>query len=131
MIGFKVPRKHPRILTAAEMQAILDGCDRLRDRLLFAVLHDTGMRIGEALGLRHEDWAAAERTVAVARVNDNGARAKSVRPRLIPISAGHAHRSADVARMSLPRRSRVPCRPSSSAVLRSSRHSVSHSLAAG
>ena len=45
------------------MQAILDACDRLRDRLLFAVLHDTGMRIGEALGLRHEDWAAAERTV--------------------------------------------------------------------
>ena len=85
VIGLKVPRKHPRILTAVEMQAILDGCDRLRDRLLFAVLHDTGMRIGEALGLRHEDWAAAERTVTVlARVNDNGARAKSVQPRIDP-----------------------------------------------
>jgi integrase/recombinase XerD len=46
VIGLKVPRKHPRILTAAEMQAILDGCDRLRDRLLFAVLHDTGMFSG-------------------------------------------------------------------------------------
>ena len=96
MIGLKVPRKHPRILTAVEMQAILDGCDRLRDRLLFAVLHDTGMRIGEALGLRHEDWAAAERTVTVvARVNDNGARAKSVRPRSIPISAGLVRLYAD------------------------------------
>ncbi len=42
-----MPRKHPRILTAAEMQAILDGCDRLRDRLLFAVLHDTGMFSGD------------------------------------------------------------------------------------
>ena len=42
----KVPRKHPRILTAAELQAILDACDRLRDRLLFAVLHDTGMFSG-------------------------------------------------------------------------------------
>jgi integrase/recombinase XerD len=32
----KVARKHPRILTVVEMQAILDACDRLRDRLLFA-----------------------------------------------------------------------------------------------
>ena len=58
VVGLKVPRKHPRILSVAEVQAILNACDRLRDRLLFAVLYDTGMRIGEALGLRHEDWAA-------------------------------------------------------------------------
>ena len=78
------------------MQAILDACDRLRDRLLFAVLHDTGMRIGEALGLRHEDWAAAERTVTVVpRVNDNGARAKSAQPRSIPVSAGLVRLYAD------------------------------------
>ena len=61
---------------------------RLRDRLLFAVLHDSGMRIGEALGLRHEDWdvAACEVTV-MARRNDNRARAKSAQPRTIPVSA--------------------------------------------
>ena len=49
-----------------------------------------GPLIGEALGLRHAgDRAAAERTVTVlARVNDNGVRAKSVQPRTIPISAG-------------------------------------------
>jgi integrase-like protein len=66
------------------------------DRLLFAVLHDTGMRIGEALGLRHEDWAAAERTVEVVpRSNDNGARAKAAQPRTIPISAGLVRLYAD------------------------------------
>ena len=60
------------------MQAILDACDRLRDRLLFAVLYDTGMRIGEALGLRHEDWPPPSgRSTVMPRVNDNGARAKS------------------------------------------------------
>ncbi len=54
------------------------------------------MRIGEALGLRHEDWAAAERTVTVvARVNDNGARAKSVQPRSIPVAAGLVRLYAD------------------------------------
>ncbi len=96
VIGMKVPRKHPRILTATEVQAILDACDRLWDRLLFAVLHDTGMRIGEALGLRHEDWAAAERTVTVVpRINDNGARAKSGQPRTIPTSAGLVRLYAD------------------------------------
>lgn len=74
------------MLTAAEVQTILDACTRLRDRLLFAVLYDTGMRIGEALGLRHEDLAAAEREVSItARVNDNGARVKTGRSRTIPV----------------------------------------------
>lgn len=64
------------------MQAVLDACDRLRDRLLFAVLYDTGMRVGEALGLRHEDWSAAERQVVVVpRTNDNGARLDTGRHR--------------------------------------------------
>jgi integrase/recombinase XerD len=40
------------------------------------------------LGLRHEDWAAAERQVAVLpRLNDNGARSKSAEPRVVPVSA--------------------------------------------
>lgn len=87
-IGLKVPRKHPRVLTATEVQAILDACERLRDRFLFAVLYDSGVRIGEALGLRHEDIAAAEREVTVLpRSNDNGARSKSRAARTVPVSA--------------------------------------------
>jgi integrase/recombinase XerD len=77
-ISLKVPAKLPRILTVAETQAILDGCTRLRDRFFFALLHETGCRAGEALGLRHEDIAAAEGEISVvARENANGARAKS------------------------------------------------------
>jgi integrase/recombinase XerD len=87
-VALKAPRKLPRVLTVAETQAILDACERLRDRFLFALLHETGMRIGEALGLRHEDLAVAEREVAVVpRDNDNGARTKSRQPRSIPVSA--------------------------------------------
>ena len=86
-IRLKAGRKQPRVLAAAEVQAILDACDRLRDRLLFAVLYDTGMRIGEALGLRHEDWTAPQRQVrVVSRVNDNSARSKSATAREIPVS---------------------------------------------
>jgi integrase/recombinase XerD len=78
-------RPRPRVLTTAEAQTILDACDHLRDRLLFALLLDTGMRIGEALGLRHEDFDIAGCQVSVvARVNDNRARAKGGRHRFIP-----------------------------------------------
>ncbi|MGH3577947.1 MAG: tyrosine-type recombinase/integrase [Mycobacterium sp.] len=84
-VTLKTGEKLPRILTAAEMQAILDACTRLRDRFFFALLHETGARAGEALGLRHEDIAAAEREIAVvARENANGARAKSG-GRVVPV----------------------------------------------
>ncbi|TDC77352.1 site-specific integrase [Actinomadura sp. 7K507] len=87
-IALKTARKLPRVLTVTEVQAILDACARLRDRLLFAVLYDTGMRIGEALGLRHEDITAAERQITVTpRINANGARTKSAASRTIPVSA--------------------------------------------
>ncbi len=36
-ITLKAPKKLPRVLTVAEVQAILDACTRLRDRFLFAV----------------------------------------------------------------------------------------------
>ena len=42
-ITLKTDKKLPRILTVAEMQAILDACGRLRDRFFFALLHETGM----------------------------------------------------------------------------------------
>ncbi|WP_327097348.1 site-specific integrase [Nocardia vinacea] len=87
-IKLKAPKKLPRVLDVVEAQAILDSCGRLRDRFLFAVLHETGVRIGEALGLRHEDIAAAERELTVCpRDNDNGARTKSSTSRSVPISA--------------------------------------------
>jgi integrase/recombinase XerD len=84
-ITVKAEKKLPRILTVAEMQLILDGCGRLRDRFFFAVLHQSGCRAGEALGLRHEDIAAAEQEVSIVpRDNANGARAKSG-GRVVPV----------------------------------------------
>jgi site-specific recombinase XerD len=68
----------PRELSQAEMTALIDGCDRLRDKFLLNLLRSTGLRIGEALGLRHEDVDAGRRLVAVRpRSNVNGARAKT------------------------------------------------------
>jgi integrase/recombinase XerD len=87
-IKLKTSRPRPKVLTAAKAQTILDACEHLRDRLLFAVLLDCGLRIGEALGLRHEDMGIAERAVTVTpRLNDNRARAKAGISRTIPASA--------------------------------------------
>jgi len=86
-IKLKSQPPRPRVLTAAQAQSILDACEHLRDRLLFALLLDTGVRIGEALGFRHEDMQITERQVVVVpRTNDNRARAKSGRSRTIPVS---------------------------------------------
>jgi len=87
-VKLPAPASRPQVLTVTEAQAVLDACKRLRDRLLFGLLLDVGVRIGEALGLRHEDIAIAERQVTVVpRDNDNRARAKSGRWRVVPASA--------------------------------------------
>jgi integrase len=66
----RVARGHggpPPILTPTQVEAILDGCasfdagsrtwlGSLRDRLLFTLLAESGLRLGEALGLRNGDW---------------------------------------------------------------------------
>ena len=96
VIRLKSDRKLARVLGPAEVQSILDGCDRLRDRLLFAVLQGTGMRVGEALGMRHEDWAVQRCEVTVRRrSNDNRARSKSSLSRTIPVSADLVRLYAD------------------------------------
>jgi integrase/recombinase XerD len=69
-----------------------------RDRFLVALLTVTGMRIGEALGLRREDMHLLARAQELGcqvhgphvhvrrRVNTNGALAKSRYPRTIPVT---------------------------------------------
>lgn len=71
-------RRLPATLTLEQVAAIIAAQHRLRDRFLFGLLFGTGMRIGQALGLRHEDFVTQERRVEiVARAdNANGARGK-------------------------------------------------------
>lgn len=86
-IALRAERHAPRVLTGDQVAAVLDACGRLRDRFLFALLAGSGLRVGEALGLRHEDLNARRCEVAVrARRNANGARAKSW-GRTVPITA--------------------------------------------
>lgn len=78
VISLRAERRPPRELTSAEMSTLIDACERLRDRFLLTLLRGSGIRIGEALGLRHEDLDARRRVIAIRpRVNVNGARAKT------------------------------------------------------
>jgi len=78
----------PRALSVEQVQAVLDAQRRLRDRFLFALLFETGMRVGQALGLRHEDVVSWERRIEIRPREDNanGARGKGGRGS-VPVSA--------------------------------------------
>ncbi len=67
----------PRTLTLEQVAAVIDCQERLRDRFLFALLASTGMRIGQALGLRHEDVVAWERRIVICAREDAPRRARS------------------------------------------------------
>jgi integrase/recombinase XerD len=58
-------RRPPRTLSLEQVAAVLEAQRRLRDRFLFALLFGTGMRIGQALGLRHCDFVSHERRVEI------------------------------------------------------------------
>ena len=80
----------PRTLTREEIVSVIEACDHLRDKFLIVLLAETGMRIGQALGLRHADVVSRERTIRIVPRTDNanGARAKTRRPTAIPVSTG-------------------------------------------
>lgn len=65
---------------------IIEAATTARDAFLVVLLYVTGMRIGEARGLLHEDLRIDENVVwVVPRTLENGARAKSGRARPIPV----------------------------------------------
>ncbi|WP_326545297.1 tyrosine-type recombinase/integrase [Mycolicibacterium sp. ND9-15] len=96
-------RDRTPLLLPEQIQAILDGCavfdaesgswrGNLRDRFVFALLAETGMRLGEALGLRIGEFVLGRGETAFVRIvpradNPNGARVKMMRPRRIYVGA--------------------------------------------
>ncbi|MBS2531975.1 tyrosine-type recombinase/integrase [Catenulispora sp. NF23] len=83
----KEVKKRPLTLTDGQVQAILNGCDRLRDRFLMALMFETGCRIGQALGLRHGDIDTTRPAITLVPRADNvnRARGKSREAKQIPV----------------------------------------------
>ena len=88
----------PEALTSEQVDAVLACCRRPREHFMVVLLLHTGLRIGEALGLRRTDMhllpdsrglgcAVVGAHVHVRhRANPNGALAKSRYPRTVPAS---------------------------------------------
>lgn len=79
LLQLRTVRREPRVLSREQVQQLIEACERLRDRLLVCLLYETGVRVGQALGLRHEDIHSWDNVVhIVPRSNNaNGARAKA------------------------------------------------------
>ena len=74
-------------LRPEDVLTLIQHCHLMRDAFLITLLYNTGMRIGQALGLRHTDMDIEEQVIwIVPRTdNENGARAKSSKTRAIPV----------------------------------------------
>ncbi|AFZ11409.1 MAG: tyrosine-type recombinase/integrase [Crinalium sp.] len=55
LVKLKEPKKFPGCLTDEQIEILVNSCHRLRDKFLILLLNGTGIRIGELLGLQHED----------------------------------------------------------------------------
>ena len=89
LLKVKEPKKFPGCLTCEEIKQLLDACNRTRDKFLICLLSETGLRIGEALGLRHEDIrSTGENEIHVVPRSDNynRARAKSATERVVHVT---------------------------------------------
>ena len=64
-VKLSVPQRAPRTLTAEQVVQVLAAPVRARDRFLLALLAETGMRVGQALGLRHADFVSRAKEVRI------------------------------------------------------------------
>jgi integrase len=121
----------PPVLLPQQIQEILDGCavfdaaagawrGNLRDRFLFALLAETGMRLGEALGLQVGEFVLGRGGSAYVAIepredNPNGARVKMMRPRRVYVGA-------DLERLFADYLTDIACRAAQSGIALTERH---------
>jgi site-specific recombinase XerD len=89
----------PSTLTVEEIGTLVDACSNMRDRFVVEALYATGLRVAELCGLHLSDLhlvpaathlgckvAGAHLHVVRREDNENGALAKSIWPRAIPVT---------------------------------------------
>lgn len=88
VLKIKEPKDIPQTLTDSQIASILDACQHLRDKFLVSLLFETGMRIGQALGLKHCDIETWNNKIFVVprKDNKNGVRAKTLETYPIHVS---------------------------------------------
>ena len=86
VVSAKREHRLPKTLTASQVQQLLDACTHARDKLLLTLLYQTGMRVGQVLGLKHADLDVEDGSIRIVPRSDNpnGARAKTRTEYTIP-----------------------------------------------
>ena len=80
------PSTRPATLSAAQVGNLLRACEHRRDRLLIGFWWLAGLRVGQTLGLRHDDIDARKAQLRIVpRVNLNGARPKVRETQTVPL----------------------------------------------
>lgn len=79
LTSVRVPQPYPRALDDSVIARVLDAipADNLRDRLLFTLVAESGMRISEALGIYYEDLDLAPDDEKIA-IQGKGGRSRTV-----------------------------------------------------
>jgi integrase len=88
LLKLKQPKKLPKTITSLQAEKLIKACNTLRDQFLLCLLYETGMRIGQALGLRHVDVCSWDNEIHIQpRTNNiNEARSKSVDPYIVHVT---------------------------------------------
>lgn len=94
------PQRPPATLSAEQVAELVDACGSWRDRFVVEALYATGLRVSELCGLRLADLhlvpsaahlgcqaTGAHLHVIRREDNENGALAKSIWPRIMPVTA--------------------------------------------
>ncbi|MHB1949769.1 MAG: tyrosine-type recombinase/integrase [Gammaproteobacteria bacterium] len=89
LIKLKQPKHIPKTLTQDQVKQAMSACRSMRDQFLILLLYESGMRIGQALGLHHVDIKSWDNEIHInPRSNNvNGARTKSFIPNVIHVSS--------------------------------------------
>jgi len=89
LIKVKQHKQIPKTLSQKQVQEIKKHCASLRDKFLLALLHETGLRIGQALGLHHEDMKSWNNEILIRYRdnNENMAYSKSKKDYVVHVSS--------------------------------------------
>lgn len=87
IVSTKREQRRPKTLTRQQIDQLLAACTHTRDQFLLLLLAETGMRVGQVLGLRHADISVEDGEIQIVprEDNPNGARAKTRTAYTIPV----------------------------------------------
>lgn len=89
ILKLRQPKISPKTLTHEQILSMLAGCNNARDRFLLLLLYETGLRIGQALLLKHVDIKSWDNIIhIIPRASPHTeARNKASKPNVLHVSS--------------------------------------------